>query len=77
MEYELTGDCSLEILKFSDEEGAKTFRHTASHILAQAVKKLYPEAKLAIGPALTTDFTTISIWNIDSQKRIFQPSKKR
>ena len=56
MEYELTGDCSLEILKFSDEEGAKTFRHTASHILAQAVKKLYPEAKLAIGPAIDNGF---------------------
>ncbi len=55
-DYELTEDCSLEILRFSDEEGAKTFRHTASHILAQAVKKLYPEAKLAIGPAIDNGF---------------------
>ena len=56
LEYVLPGDCTLEILKFSDEEGAHTFRHTASHILAQAVKKLYPEAKLAIGPAIDDGF---------------------
>ena len=56
MDYPLTGDCTLEILKFSDEEGAKTFRHTASHMLAQAVKKLYPDAKLAIGPAIDNGF---------------------
>ncbi len=56
MDYVLPGDCTLEILKFSDEEGAHTFRHTASHILAQAVKKLYPEAKLAIGPAIDNGF---------------------
>ena len=56
LEYVLPGDCTLEILKFSDEEGAHTFRHTASHILAQAVKKLYPEAKLAIGPAIENGF---------------------
>ncbi len=55
-DYILPGDCTLEILKFSDEEGAHTFRHTASHILAQAVKKLYPEAKLAIGPAIDNGF---------------------
>ena len=54
--YILTGDCTLEILKFTDEDGAKTFRHTASHILAQAVKKLFPEAKLAIGPAIDNGF---------------------
>ena len=56
LEYVLPGDCTLEILKFPDEEGAHTFRHTASHILAQAVKKLYPEAKLAIGPAIDNGF---------------------
>ena len=56
LDYVLPGDCSLEILKFSDDEGAKTFRHTASHILAQAVKKLYPDAMLAIGPAIDNGF---------------------
>lgn len=56
MDYILPGDCDLEILKFDDEDGAHTFRHTASHIMAQAVKKLYPDAKLAIGPAIDNGF---------------------
>ena len=45
-------DCSLNILTFNDDEGKLAFRHTTSHVLAQAVKRLYPEAKLAIGPAI-------------------------
>ncbi len=49
-------DCELEILTFDDEEGKKAFRHTASHILAQAVKRLFPDAKLAIGPAIDNGF---------------------
>lgn len=49
-------DSKLEILTFEDEDGKKTVRHTASHILAQAVKRLYPEAKLAIGPAIDSGF---------------------
>ena len=48
----LTGDCEVEILTFDDEEGRKTFNHTCSHVLAQAVKRLYPNAKLAIGPSV-------------------------
>ena len=47
---------SLEILTFDDEYGRWTFRHTASHIMAQAVKRLYPEAKLTIGPAVDDGF---------------------
>ena len=45
-------DCELSILTFNDEEGKKAYRHTASHVLAEAVKRLYPEAKCAIGPAI-------------------------
>ena len=52
----LTKDCTLEILTFEDEYGRWTFRHTASHILAQAVKRLYPDTKLAIGPAVDDGF---------------------
>ena len=53
----VTEDCSLEILTFDDDDEAKRcFRHTASHILAQAVKRLFPEAKLAIGPAIDNGF---------------------
>ncbi|QGU95386.1 threonine--tRNA ligase [Clostridium bovifaecis] len=53
---EINDDCSLEILTFDNEDGKKTLRHTASHILAQAVKRLYPNVKLAIGPAIDTGF---------------------
>ena len=52
----ITEDCSLDILTFDDEDGKKAFRHTASHILAQAVKRLFPAAKLAIGPAIDNGF---------------------
>ena len=53
---EVNEDCSLEILTFEDEGGKWTLRHTASHILAQAVKRVYPNVKLAIGPAIDTGF---------------------
>lgn len=49
-------DCELNLLTFDSPEGKRAFRHTASHILAQAVKRLYPEAKLAIGPATAEGF---------------------
>lgn len=52
----IENDCELEILTFDDEEGKKAFRHTASHIMAQAVKRLFPQAKLAIGPAIENGF---------------------
>ncbi|MBU5485468.1 threonine--tRNA ligase [Clostridium sp. MSJ-11] len=53
---QINEDCTLEILTFEDSDGKWTLRHTASHILAQAVKKLYPNTKLAIGPAIDTGF---------------------
>ena len=53
---EVNEDCELEILTFRDDEGKKVFRHTASHVMAQAVKRLYPDAKLAIGPAIEDGF---------------------
>ncbi len=49
-------DCELEICTFDSPEGKRAFRHTASHVMAQAVKRLYPEAKLAIGPATDEGF---------------------
>ena len=49
-------DCELNILTFEDEGGKAAFRHTASHIMAQAVKRLYPETKLAIGPSIKDGF---------------------
>ena len=53
---ELNDDCELEILTFRDDEGKRAFRHTASHVMAQAVKRLYPDTKLAIGPSIDDGF---------------------
>ncbi len=47
---------TLAVLTFDDEEGKRTFRHTAAHVLAQAVKRIYPTAKVAIGPAIDNGF---------------------
>lgn len=52
----LDSDCTFEVLTFDDPDGKKTFWHTASHILAQAVKRLNPAVKLAIGPATDDGF---------------------
>ena len=52
----LEEDCELEILTAKDAEGLRVLRHTASHVMAQAVKRLYPNAKLAIGPAIDDGF---------------------
>ena len=49
-------DCTLNLLTFEDEQGQRAFNHTATHILAQAVKRLYPNTKLAIGPAIDNGF---------------------
>lgn len=53
---EVSEDCGLEILTFDSEDGKGAFNHTASHIMAQAVKRLYPETKLAIGPSIANGF---------------------
>ena len=53
---EVAQDCELELLTFDSEEGKGAFWHTTSHILAQAVKRLYPETKLAIGPSIDNGF---------------------
>ncbi len=53
---EISSDCELEILTFDSEDGKGAFNHTASHIMAQAIKRLYPETKLAIGPSIANGF---------------------
>ncbi|MBQ7335924.1 MAG: threonine--tRNA ligase [Clostridia bacterium] len=60
---ELTEDAEVKLLTFEDEAGKHLFRHTASHILAQAVKRLYPAAKLTVGPAVENGF----YYDIDSE----------
>ncbi len=49
-------DCTLNILTANDPEGLRTIRHTCSHVMAEAVKRLFPEAKLAIGPSIDTGY---------------------
>ena len=56
MTYILDADADVRLCTFDDEEGKKVFRHTAAHVLAQAVKRLYPETKLTIGPAIEGGF---------------------
>ena len=72
-------DCELNILTFNDEKGKGAFRHTASHIMAQAIKRLYPETKLAIGPSIAdgfyydvdreTPFTTEDLEKIEAEMK--------
>ncbi|MBP3369004.1 MAG: threonine--tRNA ligase, partial [Clostridia bacterium] len=52
----IDADCDVELLTFDSADGAHVFRHTASHVLAAAVKRLYPDAKLTIGPAIENGF---------------------
>lgn len=56
LRYVIDRDCDLTIATFDDPEGKLAFRHSTSHILAQAVKRLYPDTKLAIGPAIADGF---------------------
>lgn len=77
----LTEDCALEIVTFGEDiDGRKTFWHTASHILAQAVKRLYPETKLAIGPAIDNgfyyDFDSETVFTPDVLEKIEAEMKK-
>ena len=61
-------DCELGILTFQDEKGKEAFRHTASHIMAQAIKRLYPDVKLAIGPSVADGF----YYDIDKETPLLQ-----
>ncbi|WZL74493.1 threonine--tRNA ligase [Clostridiaceae bacterium 35-E11] len=65
LNYLLHEDAEVNILKFDDEEGQDVFRHTSSHMLAQAVKRLFPGTKLAIGPAIENGF----YYDFDSEHR--------
>lgn len=63
---EITEDGEIEFLKFEDVEGKHVFWHTATHIMAQAIKRLFPEVKLAIGPAVDNGF----YYDIDLEHRL-------
>ncbi len=76
----LSKDCKVELLTFDDPDGKKTFWHTASHVLAQAVKRLYPSAKCAIGPAVDNgfyyDFDVEKPFSADDLEKIKAEMKK-
>ena len=76
----LNEDCSLEILTFDDDYGKWAFRHTASHILAQAVKRIFPKALVAIGPAVDDgfyyDFDVETSFTPDDLAKIEEEMKK-
>ncbi|HHY23784.1 MAG TPA: threonine--tRNA ligase [Clostridiaceae bacterium] len=78
--YNLQEDCSLNLLTFDDEGGREAYRHTTSHIMAQAVKRLYPDVKLAIGPSIDTgfyyDFDTERPFSIEELDKIENEMKK-
>ena len=73
-------DCTVKFLTFDDNAGQRAFNHTASHILAQAVKRLYPATKLAIGPAIENgfyyDFDTDEPFTTDTLAKIEAEMKK-
>lgn len=64
LSFKLEKDCKLNLLTFDSEGGKLTYRHTTSHIMAQAVKRLYPEVKLGIGPSIENGF----YYDFDSDK---------
>ena len=76
----IEADANVELLSFAQEDGKHVFRHTASHILAQAVKRLYPETKLTIGPAVENgfyyDFDSEVTFSPDILKKIEDEMKK-
>ena len=62
----INDDATLEFVKFEDKDGKEVFWHTSTHVMAQAIKRLYPEAKLAIGPAIENGF----YYDIDLEHRL-------
>ena len=81
LRYKLNKDCSVEILTFDNSlEGKKAYWHTTSHIMAQAVKRLFPDVKLAIGPAIDNgfyyDFDTDTPFSEEDKQKIEEEMKK-
>jgi len=80
LDYKLQEDCNLEILTFDDEEGRKAFWHSSSHVMAQAVKRVFPDVKLSIGPAIDEgfyyDFDRKESFTPEDLKKIEEEMKK-
>lgn len=80
LSYEINEDCKLSLLTFEDDGGRHAYRHTSSHIMAQAVKNLYPNVKLAIGPAIDNgyyyDFDVDRPFSVEELAKIEEEMKK-
>ena len=80
LRFEINNDCKLEILTFDSIEGKKAYWHTTSHIMAQAVMRLFPDTKFAIGPAIDEgfyyDFDTSASFNDEDKEKIEAEIKK-
>lgn len=80
LRFELNKDCKLEILTFDSIEGKKAYWHTTSHIMAQAVMRLFPDTKFAIGPAIDEgfyyDFDSSATFNEEDKEKIENEMKK-
>jgi len=81
LRYTLDKDCTVEILTFDNSlEGKKAYWHTTSHIMAQAVKRLFPDVKLAIGPSIENgfyyDFDTDTPFTEEDKQKIEEEMKK-
>ena len=80
LRFELSKDCKLEILTFDSIEGKKAYWHTTSHIMAQAVMRLFPDTKFAIGPAIDEgfyyDFDSSATFNEEDKEKIEAEMKK-
>ena len=80
LRFELNKDCKLEILTFDSIEGKKAYWHTTSHIMAQAVMRLFPDTKFAIGPAIDEgfyyDFDSSAAFNDEDKEKIEAEMKK-
>ncbi len=80
LRFELNKDCKLEILTFDSFEGKKAYWHTTSHIMAQAVMRLFPDTKFAIGPAIDEgfyyDFDSSATFNDEDKEKIEAEMKK-
>jgi threonyl-tRNA synthetase len=64
--YEINDDAKVELITLRDDEGIDIFRHSSAHIMAQAIKRLWPDAKLAIGPSIKDGF----YYDIDMEHRL-------
>ena len=78
--FKIEEDSTLNILKFEDNQGEHTFRHSSAHLLAMAVKRLFPDTKLAIGPAIDNgfyyDFDTEHVFSPEDLVKIEAEMKK-